>query len=46
MLTASRYQRTAFLHINYRTIVPIEKTLTVDAGVTGVEGRKIFVRAT
>ena len=43
LLTDSRYQRTAFLHLNYRKIVPIEKTLQLDAGVARVEGRKIFV---
>lgn len=36
-------QRTAFLHINYRQIVPIEMKLQIDAGVDRVEGRKIFV---
>jgi len=36
-------QRTAFLHINYRQIAPIEKKLQIDAGVDRVEGRKIFV---
>ena len=35
--------RTAYLHINYRRIVPIDKELQVDAGVDRVEGRKIFV---
>ena len=32
-LTESPYQRTAYLHVNYRKIVPIEKELQVDAGV-------------
>jgi acyl-coenzyme A thioesterase PaaI-like protein len=44
-LTRSPYQRTAFLHVNYRHITPIEKELQIDAGVDRVEGRKIFVRA-
>jgi acyl-coenzyme A thioesterase PaaI-like protein len=42
-LTRSLYQRTAFLHVNYRNIAPIEKELRVDAGVERSEGRKIFV---
>jgi acyl-coenzyme A thioesterase PaaI-like protein len=42
-LTRSPYQRTAFLHINYRQIVPIEKDLQVDAGIERIDGRKIFV---
>jgi acyl-coenzyme A thioesterase PaaI-like protein len=43
VLTGGPRQRTAYLHINYRQIVPIEKELQVDAGVERVEGRKIFV---
>jgi acyl-coenzyme A thioesterase PaaI-like protein len=43
LLTGGHYQRTAYLHINYRKIVPIARQLQVDAGVTGTEGRKIFV---
>jgi acyl-coenzyme A thioesterase PaaI-like protein len=42
-LTSSLYQRTAFLHVDYRKIVPIETKLQVDAGVDGVEGRKMFI---
>jgi acyl-coenzyme A thioesterase PaaI-like protein len=42
-LTRSPYQRTAFLHINYRQIVPVEKELHVDAGIERIDGRKIFV---
>ena len=42
-LTRSPYQRTAFLHINYRRIAPIETELQIDAGIERVEGRKIFV---
>jgi acyl-coenzyme A thioesterase PaaI-like protein len=42
-LTKSPYQRTAFLHVNYRRIAPIEKELRVDAGIDRAEGRKIFV---
>jgi acyl-coenzyme A thioesterase PaaI-like protein len=42
-LTGSPYQRTAFLHVNYRQIAQVEKTLTVEAGIERIEGRKIFV---
>lgn len=42
-LTESRYQRTAFLHVDYRNIAPVEKTLRVEAGIDRIEGRKIFV---
>ena len=42
-LTRSLYQRTAFLHVNYRNIAPIEKELQVEAGIERDEGRKIFV---
>ena len=43
VITGGPRQRTAYLHINYRQIVPIEKELQIDAGVDRVEGRKIFV---
>ena len=43
VLTGGPYQRTAYLKINYRNIVPIEKELQFDAGVDRVDGRKIFV---
>jgi len=42
-LTRSLYQRTAFLHVDYRKIVPIETQLQVDAGVDHVDGRKMFI---
>ena len=42
-LTKSLYQRTAFLHIDYRKVAPIEKELRIDAGIERVDGRKIFV---
>jgi acyl-coenzyme A thioesterase PaaI-like protein len=42
-LTQSLYQRTAFLHVDYRKIVPIETKLQVDAGVERVDGCKMFV---
>lgn len=43
VLTGSPRQRTAYLKIDYRHIVPIEKELQFDAGIDGVDGRKIFV---
>ena len=43
LLTGSRRQRTAYLKIDYRHIVPVEKELQFDAGVDTVDGRKIFV---
>jgi acyl-coenzyme A thioesterase PaaI-like protein len=42
-LTQSLYQRTAFLHVDYRKIVPIETELQVDAWVDRVENRKMFI---
>ena len=42
-LSRSFKQRTAYLHVNYRQIVPIDKDLRVDARVDRSEGRKIFV---
>lgn len=45
LLTGGPYQRTAYLHVNYRSIVPIETELQIDAGISRVEGRKIFVEA-
>ena len=42
-LTQNTYQRTAYLHVNYRKIAPVEKELQVEAGIDRVEGRKIFV---
>ncbi|MDH6247221.1 PaaI family thioesterase [Mycobacterium sp. OTB74] len=43
MLTDSPFQRTAYLHVNYRKIAPIEKDLQATATVERVEGRKIYV---
>jgi acyl-coenzyme A thioesterase PaaI-like protein len=43
VITGGPRQRTAYLHINYRQIVPIEQKLQIDAAVDRVEGRKIFV---
>lgn len=41
--TGGLFQRTAYLKLNYRNIVPIEKELQIDAVVDHAEGRKIFV---
>ena len=43
VLTENPRQRTAYLKIDYRNIVPIEKELHYDAGVDRVDGRKVFV---
>lgn len=37
--------RTAFLHVDYRKVTPIDTPLTVRGRVTGTEGRKAFVSA-
>jgi acyl-coenzyme A thioesterase PaaI-like protein len=39
-------RRTAFLHVDYRSITPIGPKLTVRAWVTGQEGRKQFIKGT
>lgn len=38
--------RTAYLHIDYRAIVPVEKRLQVRARLRSQEGRKVFVEGT
>ncbi len=43
VITGGPRQRTAYLKIDYRQIVPIEKELQFDAGIDRVDGRKIFV---
>ncbi len=42
-LSRSLKQRTAYLHVNYRKIAPIDKELQVDAMIDRTQGRKIFV---
>lgn len=42
-LTHGQAQRTAFLHVDYRNVAPVEKQLQIDAGIDVIEGRKIFV---
>lgn len=46
VLTESWRQRTAFLHVDYRKIVPIDVPLRVEAGIQSAEGRKVFVAGT
>lgn len=43
MLSGAGAQRTAFLHIDYRSIARIETEYRVEAGIDRIEGRKIFV---
>ena len=38
--------RTAFLHVDYRSVAPIDVTLRVEAAIERVEGRKHFLRGT
>jgi acyl-coenzyme A thioesterase PaaI-like protein len=37
--------RTAFLHVDYRNITPIDEPLTARGRIAGVDGRKFFVAA-
>jgi acyl-coenzyme A thioesterase PaaI-like protein len=38
--------RTAYLHVDYRKITPIDKPLTARGRITEIDGRKIFIAAT
>ena len=38
--------RTAFLHVDYRSITPIDEPLTAQGRITEIDGRKIFISAT
>jgi acyl-coenzyme A thioesterase PaaI-like protein len=38
--------RTGFLHVDYRSITPIDQPLTANGRITEVDGRKIFIGAT
>jgi acyl-coenzyme A thioesterase PaaI-like protein len=38
--------RTAYLHVDYRNITPIDEPLTAHGRITEIDGRKIFVSAT
>ncbi|SPM31452.1 PaaI family thioesterase [Mycobacterium terramassiliense] len=37
--------RTAFLHVDYRNVTPIDEPLTARGRIAGVDGRKFFVAA-
>nr|WP_306436759.1 MULTISPECIES: hotdog fold domain-containing protein [unclassified Rhodococcus (in: high G+C Gram-positive bacteria)] len=39
------YSRTAFLHIDYRKITPLDTELIIEGSVDRVEGRKIFINS-
>lgn len=41
-----RPTRTAFLHVDYRSVTPIDEPLTARGRITDIDGRKIFVSAT
>jgi acyl-coenzyme A thioesterase PaaI-like protein len=40
-----RPTRTAFLHVDYRNITPIDEPLTARGRITETEGRKVFIDA-
>ncbi len=37
--------RTAYLHVNYRSVTPLDRELQVQAAVDRIEGRKIWITA-
>jgi acyl-coenzyme A thioesterase PaaI-like protein len=41
-----RPTRTAYLHVDYRKITPIDEPLTAQGRIAGVDGRKVFIDAT
>lgn len=41
-----RPTRTAYLHVDYRKITPIDEPLTAQGRITKVDGRKVFIDAT
>ena len=41
-----RPTRTAFLHVDYRKITPIDEPLEARAAISDVDGRKVFIEAT
>jgi len=41
-----RPTRTAFLHVDYRKITPIDEALTAHGRITEIDGRKVFISAT
>ncbi len=38
--------RTAYLHVDYRSITPIDEPLTARGRITDIDGRKVFISAT
>lgn len=42
----SGISRTAYLHIDYRAVTPLNRTLVVEGHVTRAEGRKTYIEAT
>jgi hypothetical protein len=38
--------RTGFLHVDYRSITPIDEPLTAQGRISEIDGRKIFIAAT
>ena len=43
---AIRPTRTGYLHVDYRSITPIDEPLTAHGRITEIDGRKIFIAAT
>jgi acyl-coenzyme A thioesterase PaaI-like protein len=41
-----RPTRTAYLHVDYRKITPIDEPLTARGQITEIDGRKVFIAAT
>lgn len=41
-----RPTRTAYLHVDYRNITPIDQPLSAQGRITKAEGRKVFIDAT
>jgi hypothetical protein len=41
-----RPTRTAFLHVDYRKITPIDEPLQAHGSITDIDGRKVFIEAT
>jgi acyl-coenzyme A thioesterase PaaI-like protein len=41
-----RPTRTAFLHVDYRKITPIDEPLEAHASISEIDGRKVFITAT
>lgn len=41
-----RPTRTAYLHVDFRSITPIDQPLTAHGRITSVDGRKVFIDAT